>query len=107
MTNKIPKAPNGLGKSGKSFWKKIVQEYELEQHHQALLQQACKCLDDLDLAEQALNEQGRYFLDRYNQHKEHPAANDSKQLRGLFQRLVRELGLDLNETESRPPRYGG
>ena len=28
-------------------------------------------------------------------------------LRGLFQRLVREIGLDVNVSESRPVRYGG
>jgi P27 family predicted phage terminase small subunit len=105
--NDIPRAPAGLGSSGKRFWKRIVEAYELEEHHLALLQQACKCLDDLDEAGKALQEQGRYFLDKYEQWKEHPAAGDARQLRGLFQRLVRELGLDLNDTESRPPRYGG
>jgi phage terminase small subunit len=103
----IPRAPAGLGSSGKAFWKKIVADYELEQHHLALLKQACKCLDDMDAAEAALKDQGRYFLDKFEQWKEHPAAKDAKQLRGLFQRLVREIGLDVQPAESRPPRYGG
>jgi hypothetical protein len=101
------KAPTDLSGPGRAFWKKITTDYELEIHHQELLRQACKCLDDLALAEKALKEQGRYFLDRYDQWKEHPAAGDAKQLRGLFQRLVREIGLDVNVPESRPPRYGG
>lgn len=103
----LPKPPTTLSKAGKLFWKKVIADFDLEPHHMEILKQACLCLDDLNLAEAALKEHGRYFKDRYDQWKEHPAAGDAKQLRGLFQRLVRELGLDVNVPESRPPRYGG
>ncbi len=105
---KIPRAPAGLEKRGKQFWKKIASAYELEQHHLELLRQACRCLDDIDAAEGAICDQGsRYFKDRYDQWKELPACADIRALRGLFQRMVREIGLDLPDTDSRPPRYGG
>jgi hypothetical protein len=104
----IDRAPAGLGLRGRNFWKKIVSEYELETHHKELLFQAARCLDDILDAEKAIEKHGsRYFKDRYNQHRELPACSDIKQLRGLFQRLVREIGLDVNVSESRPPRFGG
>ena len=104
----IPKTPPGLKTAGKCFWKKIAGEYELEAQHLELLRLACACLDDISDAEEAIKAHGsRYFKDRYGQWKELPACTDMKQLRGLFQRLVRELYLDDPVTESRPPRYGG
>jgi hypothetical protein len=109
VKSKTLRAPVGLRKAGKCFWKKIASVYMLEAQHLELLRLACGCLDDISTAESAIKEAGsRYFIDRYGQYKELPACTDIKQLRGLFQRLMRELNLDSEPPpESRPPRYGG
>jgi hypothetical protein len=105
---KIDRAPAGLGAKGREFWKKVNTEYILEAHHLALLEEAARTLDDLQVARKVIEEAGsRYFLDRYGQWKELPACADARALRAIFLRLVRELGLDADTSESRPVRYGG
>jgi P27 family predicted phage terminase small subunit len=107
MTNEIMKAPSSLNKPGRKFWKTIVNDYILDVDKQALLEQACRCLDEISEHEQAIEKDGRYFTDRYSQVKEHPASAALRQTRALFQRLVREIGFDIDNSDSRPPRYGG
>ena len=107
MTNR-PRIPPGLKKDGKKFFRKIIEDFELENHHLEILKQAAKCLDDLSLDEKTIESEGRFFTDRYGQPKEHPAVTATRQTRGLFQRLIREVGLDIIDTsDSRPIRNGG
>jgi phage terminase small subunit len=102
------KAPNGLQKS-KSLWKEITSEYvDFECHHLRLLQLICETWDKIIEAREVLKVTGPYFVDRYNQPKEHPAADAERKNKTLFMRLVRELGLDIappSETGRGKRRY--
>ena len=103
-----PRTPPGLGKDGRKFFKQAVEDFNIERHNLEILKQACKCLDDLSLYEETIESKGRFYTDRYGQPKEHPAVTATRQTRGLFQRLVREIGFNLaDQSESRPPRKGG
>jgi len=53
MATKLSKArpakvPDGLLTAGRSLWKSVTDEYELDQHEALLLIQACRCADRLD-----------------------------------------------------------
>lgn len=95
LKSKPVKMPSGLGVSRK-LWRDIVSEYiEFEPHHLKLLQLICETWDKVVGAREVLQKDGSYFVDRYGQPKEHPAADAERKNKTLFMRLVRELGLDI------------
>ncbi len=102
----MKRAPCNLSDESKQFWKDVLNDFELESHHLKLLEAACRCWDRIVEAKQQAKADGAYFKDRYGQHKPHPALEVETKNRNLFMRLIRELGLDLENTpkDSRPPR---
>ena len=99
--NKIPKFEFP---ESRNFYKHISGSWELEQHHLVLLENACHCLDRILSDRKILNEEKRFFVDRYEQPREHPAAISERQNKILFSRILRELNLDAEITETpRPP----
>ena len=101
---KLVRPPLHLGDTGKGFWKKIVAEYEFEPHHLEILGLAAKCLDRIASARELLDSEGVVVRDRFNCPKPHPAVAVELQNKTIFARLIRELGLDLADPGSRPPR---
>lgn len=103
---KIPKAPAGLQGAGKKFWKQVLSEYELEEAHDLeRLAMACKCLDDLAMAEKRVKADGMFVVNRYGSTVEHPGLKMIQSSRLLFVKIIRELALDIvPPAESRPPR---
>ena len=98
------RAPKNLTNESKRFWIDTVKAYELEAHHLKILEAACRCWDRVVEAREQVDKDGAYFLDRYSQHKPHPALDIETKNKNLFMRLVRELALDLNPApDSRPP----
>ena len=99
------RAPSELKAPGKRFFRKVLGEYELTDHHDLQrLAEACKCLDEIHEAEQVIAIEGRFIEDRFGQVREHPACKSIRDARTLFFRAVRELALDVEVPESRPPR---
>jgi P27 family predicted phage terminase small subunit len=95
LKSKIVKMPSGLGVSRK-LWREVTSEYiDFEPHHLKLLQLICETWDAIIEAREVLKKEGSYFVDRYQQPKEHPAADAERKNKTLFMRLVRELGLDI------------
>lgn len=102
----IKRAPSGLKKPGKKFWKKVLSEYELtETHDLERLNQAAGCLDVIDESEKDIEAEGFFILDRFKQKREHPGLKVIRDNKTLFCRIIRDLCLDLdNPEDSRPPR---
>ena len=100
------KTPTDLGAQGRRFWESLLREVELEEAHDLeRLCMACKCLDDLDVAESRVKADGMFTINRYGATVEHPAFKTIRDLRLLFVKIIRELGLDIAAPgESRPPR---
>jgi phage terminase small subunit len=106
---KAQKAPNKLQVTGRNFWKKVLSEYELnESHDLERLSMAAKCLDELRETEQRVKKDGRFLVNRYGNLTEHPGSKTIRDTRLLFVKIIRELGLDVeNPEDPRPPRGKG
>lgn len=104
---KIPNAPKGLSSKSKKFWRDIHQSFEiLEPQDLQLLLSACECLDRISQAQKEIKVSGPYYQDRFGQPKENPGHKTERDNKILFTRLIRELQLDIEPPQSRPPgRY--
>ncbi len=100
--------PTDLGPAGKRFFRTVTRDFELEGHALRLLEEACRSLDRAEEARAAVEADGAYLKDRFGQVKAHPGIAVERDHRGLFARLVRELGLPLDGApDTRPPLLKG
>ncbi|MGE3107321.1 MAG: P27 family phage terminase small subunit [Phycisphaerales bacterium] len=102
----VPEAPAHLRAASAEWFRSVVSEFDLEQHHLHLLVLACESLDRAADAREALTKSGTTFVDRYGQPRARPEVAIERDSRIAFARLLRELGLDVEgPVESpRPPR---
>lgn len=85
------------------FYRHVVETYELDQHHERLLESAARQWDRAAAARRQIESEGATFVDRFGQPREHPACNVERGALALFARLVRECGLDATDNDTRPP----
>jgi phage terminase small subunit len=107
MTPKTPikklKIPKHLSQEMQKFYREKVQEIEFESHHLKILQLACETWDQVTEARIEREKSGAFFVDRWNQPREHPAAKAERDQKVVFARLMRELNLDVTVPDNRPP----
>jgi phage terminase small subunit len=72
-------------------------------HHIKLLTLACESWDRAVQARKGLERHGLTFVDRHGSRKPSPEIAIEKDSRIAFARLIREIGLDVDSPESRPP----
>jgi phage terminase small subunit len=103
-----PQAPVFLAEAGRTFWTRVLREFELYGPSLELLALACKQADQAAEARAILAAQPLTYPDRFDQPREHPAVAIERNASVVFARLVRELALDVEPpADSRPPRRPG
>ena len=107
MTKRSPEPPQHLSASCSTWWKTVVTDFKLEDHHLRLLQLACEAWDRCQQAREILARESITFRDDRENIRPHPAITIEKDARTAFARLVRELDLDTEPPvptgRSRPP----
>ena len=103
--NTPAKAPSHLSADSKSFFDYVIHEYTdgFDKHHVKLLVLACEALDRGVQARKLLEKDGIVFTDRHGSIKPHAAVAIEKDSRTAFARMIREIGLDIADSDSRPP----
>jgi phage terminase small subunit len=105
---KVAKPPKHLSLAMKKWWQSVNESYVLEDHHRLLLTKAAEAHDRADEARVAIEKHGTTYLDRFDQPCARPEVSIERDSRLAFARLVRELALSEEASESRPPslKYG-
>lgn len=106
MTAKAPRPPKHLAPSTRRWWASVVEQYILEEHDVRLLTLGAEHWDRAAIAREALASRGLTFVDRFGCPRERPEVKIAKESAGMFARLIRELRLDIEAPESRPPGLG-
>lgn len=107
-----PKAPRHLQAATRRWWRSVVEDYQLEEHHVRLLTLAGEAWDRCQEARRALARHGMTYTDRFGAPKARPEVAIERDARTGFARLLRELDLDVDPPaaeRSRPAqlrRYG-
>ena len=84
-----------LSKRSRKFFTKILNAYELDDHHLEILSQACHCLDRIYQARLQIEKDGDYILDRFKNIKPYLGLKALAQEKITMARLLRELNLDI------------
>jgi phage terminase small subunit len=88
------RVPGHLEAPTRAWIKRVLGEYDLEEHHFRLLVMAGQAFDRAEQARKAIAQDGAFVRDRYGQVKAHPGIAVERDARIAFARLVRELDLD-------------
>jgi P27 family predicted phage terminase small subunit len=96
-------APGHLRPETGRWYRAVIENWELQDHHARLLLIACEAWDRGLQAREALDQEGLTYLDRFNAPHAHPAVKIERDSRITFARMVRELDLDI---EPPPPSSG-
>jgi len=96
----MPRPPKSLKRHGMSLFRFIGQNFSLEQHHLALLTQACQALDRAETCRLRIEREGMVHLDRFGQPKAHVLLTVERDARAQFFSFMTQLGFD-DETIAR------
>jgi P27 family predicted phage terminase small subunit len=91
-----PKPPSKLSEEAGTWWKKIVEEFEVDDPAGfLLLGSALEAFDDMRKAQAILDRDGLTIADRWGQQKQHPASLTLRDSRNLMLRCLKQLNLDV------------
>jgi P27 family predicted phage terminase small subunit len=93
---KLAKPPKALSPEAKTWWRKLVRDYAIDDSAgHLLLENALQAFDEMRSAQAILEKEGQVFRDRYGQPRQHPATLVVRDARNLMLRSLRALNLDV------------
>lgn len=105
-----PRTPDGLRAPGRRLWASVVDVYDLDEHELAVLVEAVRTVDLLDVLDARIRTEGP-LIGSPQGLKAHPAAVEARQQRIALARLLAALRMPLGEEEGgqsrRPQRRVG
>lgn len=107
MKKKPPPAPAHLSAEARKLWDEVTADYVLEPHHLFKLLLGCEAVDEYRDAHRRVEEEGAVFKDRFGQPRMHPAVLVKRDARAAIIKVFRELGLDIQVPDARPPELHG
>ena len=102
----VPRPPTGLRRSGRSLWRAVLNDYELDEHETTILREACRTADSLDDLQHLLEVEG-LTSESSQGVRIHPALVELRQQRVTFARLLTSLRIPTGETVGRTQARGG
>jgi len=98
----ISRPPKHLQKPTQKWFKSVLEEFDLEDHHIKLLTLAAEAWDRACAAREVIDANGLTYVDRFNQPKARPEVGIERDSRIGFARLLRELALDVDTPADAP-----
>ena len=94
--------PVGLQTRGKAFWRASVADFDFSTAETALLEEACRCLDRLDLLAATIAQLGAMVTGSQGQPVVNPALTEARGQQLILHRLLAALRLPDAEGEAVP-----
>ena len=103
----MKRPPKHLAKPTRTWFASVLQAYDLDETGIEILTLAAELRDRAEDARSLVASQGAIVTDRFGQARENPAAKLERDSKIAFARLMRELGLSVEDDSHRPPRIIG
>jgi P27 family predicted phage terminase small subunit len=101
-------APKHLSRTAKAWFKKIQDEFEIQDETgKLLLQTAFEAYDRMKEAQETISNDGPVILDRFEQKKAHPLLSIERDSRAQMLAALKQLNLDLEPLQDKPGRPPG
>lgn len=102
------KAPRHLKAATRKWAEQITVDYDLEEHHERLLEGAATAWDRAQEARLTLSKSGATYTNKDGEPRAHPSVKIERDSMLTFARLLRELGLDISAPQpaSMPRAFG-
>lgn len=94
----VPRAPRGLKTGGRRLWSRVLGEFELAEHEESLLLQACRTVDLLDRLQAVLDVED-VVIQSPQGSKAHPAAVEFRQQALTFAKTMASLRIPLDDDQ--------
>ena len=101
--NTKPRAPGHLRPATQAWFRSVLEQVQLEPHHQQLLTLCAEARDRCEQAREQLAEHGMTYLDKQGCPHPMPQVAIERDSRVAYARTLRELDLD---TEAQPAPAG-
>ena len=108
MSERTPRAPAGLSAAAREWWRRLRNEYVIDDAAgELLLEQALRHFDRAEQARRVLDKEGVTATDSRGRPKTHPAAAVERDNRSGMLSALRALHLDLEPVRDRVGRPPG
>jgi P27 family predicted phage terminase small subunit len=106
MTQKMPK---GLSTEARQWWRKVMNQYDMDSAGIMLLTQALQTLDRLREVQAQIGKEGLVVTNAQGQTKANPLLKVENDCKTCLLRYWKSLGLDfdIKGNVGRPPNFGG
>lgn len=94
-----PRAPKGLKTGGKLLWQRVLNDFDLGQHEEAVLLQACRIVDILDRL-QAVIDAGDVIVTSPQGSKANPAVVEFRQQAVTLAKCMASLRIPFEDDQS-------
>ena len=98
--------PKHLRPTTRRWFNWVLDNFDMEEHHVKLHTAASESWDRMQQAREASGQHGITYTDRFGAPKPRPEVAIERDAKIVFSRMIRELRLDLEGSESRPPGLG-
>jgi len=100
------RAPKELAITGKKLWNRVLKEFELAEHEELVLLQACRIADNLDRLQLDLGT-GTMLLESSQGSRIHPAAVEARQQSLALAKIMASLRIPFGEDDKQPQNRSG
>lgn len=105
-TTRATRAPKELASTGKKLWNRVLKEFELADHEELVLLQACRIADNLDRLQLDLGT-GTMLLESSQGSRIHPAAVEARQQSLALAKIMASLRIPFGDEDAQPQKRSG
>jgi hypothetical protein len=105
-TKRATRAPKELNDTGKKLWNRVLRDFELADHEELVLLQACRIADNLDRLQLEMTGTS-LVIDSSQGSRIHPALVEARQQSLALAKVMASLRIPFGDEDAQPQKRSG